>query len=74
VLTVSAAFLIRCALATGFIPGETAGLALVAALFLVMPFFGVPVGLMGVAILALLIARRVFPLPDSPGGRLIRHA
>ena len=59
-LAVSAAFLMRCALATGFIPGEAIGLALVTALFLIMPFLGVPIGLMTVAIIALMIARRVF--------------
>ena len=59
-LAVSAAFLMRCALATGFILGEAIGLALVTALFLIMPFLGVPIGLMTVAIIALMIARRVF--------------
>jgi hypothetical protein len=57
VLAVSAAFLIRYALVTAFVPGEAAGLALVAALFVAMPFFGVPVGLMAAAIIACLIAR-----------------
>lgn len=60
VLAVSAAFLVRRALATGFMQGEAIGLAAVTALFLIMPFLGVPVGLMTAAILALLIARRVF--------------
>jgi arabinofuranan 3-O-arabinosyltransferase len=74
VLAVSAAFLLRCAVVAGFVPSEAAGLALVAALFLIVPFFGVPVGLMGAAILALLIARRVFPLQDPSGAGLVRRA
>lgn len=58
VLAVSAAFLIRCALANGFIAGEAFGLGFVAALFVIMPFVGVPVGLMAVAVMAVLILRR----------------
>jgi hypothetical protein len=54
------AFLVRRALVTGFRQGETIGLAAVAALFLIMPFLDVPVGLMTAAILGFLIARRVF--------------
>ena len=60
VLAISVAFLVRRALVTGFMPGETIGLAAVAALFLIMPFLDVPVGLMTAAILGFLIARRVF--------------
>ncbi len=59
VLGVSAAFLVRIALASGFIAGEVIGLAAIAALLLVMPFFNVPVGLITSAILGLLILRRV---------------
>jgi arabinofuranan 3-O-arabinosyltransferase len=59
VLGVSAAFLIRSALATGFIRGEILGLAVIMVLFLIMPFLNVPVGLITSAILALLIVRRV---------------
>jgi arabinofuranan 3-O-arabinosyltransferase len=53
VLGVSAAFLIRCALATGFIPGEVLGPAVVVVLFVIMPFLNVPMGLITSAILAL---------------------
>jgi Glycosyltransferase family 87 len=60
VLMVAAAFIIRCALVTGFLAGEVLGLATVTALFLILPFFGVPIGLTAAAILLLLIARRVF--------------
>lgn len=60
VLAVSATFLLRHARATGFMPGETFGLAALAGLFLVVPFFGVPVGLAGASIIVLLIACRVF--------------
>ena len=60
VLAISVAFLVRRALVTGFMPGATIGLAAVAALFLIMPFLDVPVGLMTAAILGFLIARRVF--------------
>lgn len=60
VLAISVAFLVRRALVTGFMPGDTIGLAAVAALFLIMPFLDVPVGLMTAAILGFLIARRVF--------------
>ena len=51
--------MIRCAFISGFVPGEAIGLAVVAALFLIMPFLGMPIGLMSAAIIALLIARRV---------------
>jgi arabinofuranan 3-O-arabinosyltransferase len=60
VLAVAAAFLIRCALASGLVQSEAIGLAAIAALFLILPFLGVPVGLMAAAIVALLIARRAF--------------
>jgi arabinofuranan 3-O-arabinosyltransferase len=59
VLAVPIAFLMRCAIATGFARGEAFGLALAAALFLIVPFLGIPVGLMTAAIIALLIGRRV---------------
>lgn len=58
VLGVSVAFLLRCALATGFMPGEVIGLASITALFLIMPFLGMPIGLIAAVTLALLIARR----------------
>jgi hypothetical protein len=50
-------------LRTDFIPGEAGALALGAALMMVMPFFGIPVGLIAVAIVALLIARRLVSEP-----------
>ena len=59
ILAVGVGFLLRAALRTGFVPGEAAGLAIGAALMMVMPFFGVPVGLFAVAIAAVLIARRM---------------
>jgi arabinofuranan 3-O-arabinosyltransferase len=59
VLAVPVAFLVRCALVTGFARGEAFGLALVSGLFLIVPFLGVPVGLFAAAIVVLLIARRV---------------
>ena len=59
VMGVSAAFLIRCALATGFLAGEFLGLTVVMLLFLIMPFLNAPVGLVTSAILALLIVRRM---------------
>jgi hypothetical protein len=59
ILAVSGAFLVRLAIKTGFLPGETIGLALVTSLFLVLPFLGIPVGLPAAAIAALLIVRRV---------------
>jgi hypothetical protein len=67
VLGISAAFLLRCALATGFIPGEVLGLAAITMLFLIMPFLNVPVGLITSAILALLIVRRVVLNKVVPG-------
>jgi hypothetical protein len=66
VLSVAAAFLIRCALASGFVAGEAFGLGLVAALFLVMPFVGVPVGLMAGAIMTLMIVRRAVLMRPVP--------
>jgi hypothetical protein len=59
VLAVPVAFLLRCALTTGFVRGEAFGLALGAGLFLIVPFLGVPVGIMTAAIIVMLIARRV---------------
>lgn len=59
ILAVSIGFLLRAALRTGFITGEASALALGAALMLFMPFFGIPVGLMAVAITMALIARRM---------------
>jgi hypothetical protein len=58
ILAVSVGFLLRAALRTGFLSGEAWGLTLGAVLMLFMPFFGIPVGLMGVAIAMAMIARR----------------
>jgi arabinofuranan 3-O-arabinosyltransferase len=58
ILAVAIGFLLRAALRTGFLPGEAGGLALGAALMTFMPFFGIPVGLIAVAIAAVLIAQR----------------
>lgn len=63
ILAVPLAFLLRTALARGFLPGEPAGLALIAGLFLVLPVVGVPVGLLGVAVTAELLARRAVAAP-----------
>jgi arabinofuranan 3-O-arabinosyltransferase len=60
VLGVSAAFLLRCALTAGFIPGEIPGLAIIMGLLLIMPVLHMPVGLLIAAILAVLIVRRSF--------------
>jgi hypothetical protein len=65
VLAVPGAFLTRLAIKTGFLPGETAGLALITSLVLVLPFLGVPVGLPAAAIAGLLIARRVWDYPTD---------
>jgi glycosyl transferase family 87 len=59
ILAVACAFLIRLATKTGFLPGETLGLALIVAALLMLPFLGVPVGLPTEAIASLLIGRRV---------------
>lgn len=59
ILAVAVGFLLRAALRTGFVAGEAGGLALGGALMMVMPFFGIPVGPMAVAIAAVLIARRM---------------
>jgi len=67
VLAVAAAFLMRHAISTAFTRAETIGLALVIALVLIVPFFGVPVGLPAAAIVAMLIARRTFG--SAPGLR-----
>ncbi|HZR62485.1 MAG TPA: glycosyltransferase family 87 protein [Xanthobacteraceae bacterium] len=58
IVAVALGFLLRAALRTDFVAGEAGVLALGAVLLMFMPFFGVPVGLMAVAIVALLIARR----------------
>lgn len=60
VLGVAGAFFLRHVLATGFRSGEIAGLAVITALLLIMPFLDVPVGLIVTLILASLIARRAF--------------
>ena len=58
ILAVAMAFVLRRALVDGFLPGEVGGLILIMALWLVVPFLGMPVGLMIAAIFALMIARR----------------
>lgn len=65
ILAVVAAFLMRLAIKTGFLPGETMGLGLITLLVLILPFLGVPAGLPAAAIAILLIARR---LPDHSTG------
>jgi arabinofuranan 3-O-arabinosyltransferase len=65
VLAVAIGFLLRAALNDGFAPGEAAGLAIGAALLMVMPFFGVPVGLPAAAILTVLMARRIAARPQT---------
>ncbi len=58
ILAVACAFLMRLAIKTGLLPGETSSLALITAMLLVLPFLGLPVGLPTTTIAALLIARR----------------
>jgi hypothetical protein len=58
VLGVAVAFLLRCALTAGFIPGEVPGLAVIMGLLLIMPFLSMPVGLLIAGVLAVLIVRR----------------
>lgn len=58
ILGVCVGFLLRAALRTGFVAGEGAALSTGAALLMVLPFFGIPVGLAAVAIAAVLIACR----------------
>jgi hypothetical protein len=59
ILAVAVGFLLRAALRTGFVTGEAGALALGAALMTLLPFFGIPVGLMAVAIAVVLIGRRM---------------
>ena len=59
ILAVAVGFLLRAALRTGFVTGEAGALVVGAALMFFMPFFGIPVGLMAVALAAVLIARRM---------------
>jgi hypothetical protein len=73
ILAVAVGFLLRAALRTDFIAGETDGLALGAALMMVMPFFGIPVGLMAVAIVALLIAGRLVSADEPPRATALVH-
>lgn len=58
VLAVPVAFLIRLALKDGFLRGETASLAIAAALIFIFPLVKWPVGFIGVTIVAGLIVRR----------------
>jgi len=59
VLAVAAAFLLRGALAAGFVRHEAIGLAAILGLIFVGPFLGLPVGLTAALLTAGLIARRV---------------
>jgi len=59
VLAVALAFLLRRALADGFLPGERPALALFVALFVVVPVLGLPVGLPGIVITLALVGRRM---------------
>ncbi len=65
VLAVAVGFLLRGALKDGFAPGEATALAVGAGLMVFMPFFGVPVGLVAAAIVAVLIARRIAAQPHT---------
>jgi hypothetical protein len=60
ILAVSIGFLLRAALRAGLVTGEAGALLVGAALMTVFPFFGIPVGLVAVAIAGMLIARRMF--------------
>ncbi len=59
ILAVAVGFMLRGALRTGFVRGEAGSLALGAALMMLLPFFGIPVGLMTVGIAVVLIGRRI---------------
>ena len=65
ILAVSIGFLLRAALRTGFASGEAGALVVGAALMFLMPFFGIPVGLMAVAIALVLIGRRIAAADQS---------
>lgn len=58
-LAVAVAFLMRRALVTDFARGEAFGLAFMTGLLLIVPFLGVPVGMMAAAISVALIGRRI---------------
>jgi glycosyl transferase family 87 len=66
VMAIAMAFLLRCALMNGFIRGEALGLAVITVLFLIVPFFGIPIGSISAAIMALLIGRRVAQARANP--------
>jgi hypothetical protein len=59
VLAVAAAFLVRVALATGFLSGERPGLLAAAVLLMAYPFFSLPVGFIAIVIVFAIILRRL---------------
>jgi hypothetical protein len=61
ILAVAAAFLLRVALATGFLPGERWALLVAAAMYFAFAFIAFPFGFMAVAIVFILVLRRLIP-------------
>jgi hypothetical protein len=59
VLAVAAAFLVRLALKTGFLPGEQPALLAAAVLIFGFPFVEFPVGFLAILIVAALVLRRI---------------
>lgn len=59
ILAVAAAFLLRVAIETGFLPGEQWALLAAAAMYLAFPFFPLPFGFAAVAIVFVLVLRRL---------------
>jgi hypothetical protein len=62
VLAIAVAFLLRFALARGFLTSEIAGLCCAGALILIFPFVKTQVGLAAVLIVMTLAALRAIPL------------
>jgi hypothetical protein len=67
-LAVPIAFLMRIGLRDGFLPGELAGLAAACLLVLLFPALDAPSGLFAVALVALLVGRRVWRVGASKDG------
>jgi hypothetical protein len=61
ILAVSAAFLLRVALETRFLPGERWALLVAAAMYFAFAFIAFPFGFMAVAIVFILVLRRLIP-------------
>lgn len=59
VLAVAVAFLVRVALKTGFLPGESPGLLAAAVLIFAYPFFSLPLGFAAIVIVFAIVLRRL---------------